>query len=54
MFNPRDEGIWYDADGVREKFGVPPGQVVDVLALMGDPVDNIKGVPASATRAPAT
>jgi DNA polymerase-1 len=45
VFNPRDEGTWYDADGVREKFGVRPDQVVDVLALMGDSVDNIKGVP---------
>ena len=45
VFNPRDEGTWYDADGVREKWGVGPEQVVDVLALMGDAVDNIKGVP---------
>jgi DNA polymerase I len=45
VFNPRDEGTWYDADGVKEKFGVPPGLVVDVLALMGDTIDNIKGVP---------
>jgi DNA polymerase-1 len=45
VFNPRDEGIWYDADGVKEKFGVAPDQVVDVLALMGDTIDNIKGVP---------
>jgi DNA polymerase-1 len=45
IFNPRDEGAWYDAPGVVEKFGVKPEQVVDVLALMGDSVDNIKGVP---------
>ena len=45
VFNPRDEGTWYDADGVKEKFGVAPEQVVDVLALMGDTIDNIKGVP---------
>ncbi|MDQ3069365.1 MAG: DNA polymerase I [Acidobacteriota bacterium] len=45
VFNPRDEGAWFDADGVVEKFGVLPGQVVDVLALMGDSIDNIKGVP---------
>src|SRR6186997_609686 len=45
VYNPRDEGTWYDADGVKEKFGVAPGQVVDVLALMGDSIDNIKGVP---------
>ena len=29
----------------KEKFGVRPDQVVDVLALMGDSIDNIKGVP---------
>src|SRR5213082_3727524 len=36
VFNPKEEGTWYDAEGVKEKFGVPPGLVVDVLALMGD------------------
>ena len=45
VFNPRDDGAWLDAAGVREKFGVRPDQVVDVLALMGDASDNVKGVP---------
>ena len=45
LYNPRDEGTWYDEAGVKEKFGVAPGQVVDVLALMGDTIDNIRGVP---------
>ena len=45
MFNPRDEGTWYDDAGVLEKFGARPDQVVDVLALMGDASDNVKGVP---------
>jgi DNA polymerase-1 len=45
VYNPRDEGAWYDAEGVVAKFGVRPDQVVDVLALMGDSIDNIKGVP---------
>ncbi len=34
-----------DEKGVVEFFGVPPAQVVDVLALMGDASDNIPGVP---------
>jgi DNA polymerase-1 len=45
VYNPKEEGTWYDVDGVKEKFGVTPSQVVDVLALMGDSIDNIKGVP---------
>ena len=45
VYNPRDEGAWFDEVGVAEKFGVPPSQVVDVLALMGDTSDNVKGVP---------
>jgi DNA polymerase-1 len=45
VYNPKEEGTWFDADGVKEKFGVAPAQVVDVLALMGDSIDNIKGVP---------
>src|SRR5262245_29842751 len=45
VFNPRDDGTWYDAAGVKEKFGVTPEQVVDTLALMGDTIDNVKGVP---------
>jgi DNA polymerase-1 len=34
----------YDAALVEEDFGVPPEQVIDVLALMGDSVDNVPGV----------
>lgn len=34
-----------DAEGVEEKFGVPPARVVDVQALAGDSVDNIPGAP---------
>src|SRR5436190_2456288 len=45
VYNPRDDGTWYDAAGVKEKLGVSPDQVVDVMALMGDTIDNINGVP---------
>jgi DNA polymerase-1 len=34
-----------DREGVREKFGLPPELIIDFLALMGDKVDNIPGVP---------
>jgi DNA polymerase-1 len=34
-----------DRQGVIEKFGVPPELIIDYLALMGDKVDNIPGVP---------
>lgn len=34
-----------DRDGVIEKFGVPPECIVDYLALIGDTVDNVPGVP---------
>ena len=34
-----------DMDGVQEKFGFPPKQLIDYLALVGDKVDNIPGVP---------
>ncbi len=33
-----------DIDGVVEKFGVPPGRIVDYLTLVGDTVDNVPGV----------
>lgn len=34
-----------DIEGVTNKFGVPPEHIIDYLALMGDKVDNIPGVP---------
>jgi DNA polymerase I len=37
--------VTYDADLVRKKWGVLPAQIPDLLAIMGDSVDNIPGVP---------
>ncbi|NOT45854.1 MAG: DNA polymerase I [Acidobacteria bacterium] len=45
IYDPRDEGAWFDAEGVKAKFGVAPGQVADALALIGDTSDNVAGVP---------
>src|SRR6188474_509818 len=45
VYDPRDDGAWFDAAAVAEKFGVGPTQVADVLALVGDTSDNVSGVP---------
>ena len=54
LFNPNDksETVW-GAEQVRVKSGVEPGQIVDWLALMGDAVDNIPGVPGVGTKTAA-
>ena len=38
-------GVEMNIDGVVEKFGVRPDQIIDYLALVGDTADNIPGVP---------
>jgi DNA polymerase I len=38
------ERVVYDEAKVRERWGVEPAQIADVLALMGDSIDNIPGV----------
>jgi len=45
VYDPREDGAWFEASGVVEKFGVQPAQVTDVLALVGDTSDNVAGVP---------
>ena len=42
MTNPP---TYMDRDGVAAKFGIGPELIIDYLALMGDKVDNIPGVP---------
>ncbi len=39
------EDILYTPEKVKEKFGIPPERIPDLLALMGDQIDNIPGVP---------
>jgi len=43
--NARGEPVWFDDAAVAAKWGVTPGQIPDLLALMGDSIDNIPGVP---------
>src|SRR5437773_924201 len=45
MLNPAKDDEWYDAEKVKTFMGVRPDQVADLLALKGDPVDNIPGAP---------
>ncbi len=42
---PTDRLVLVDRAGVRELFGVNPEQIVDLLALEGDSIDNVPGVP---------
>ena len=42
--NPKLGWRYRDVSGVLEKFGVPPSQIADYLALVGDSSDNIPGI----------
>jgi DNA polymerase-1 len=44
ILNPKDYTVM-DSQAVKDKFGVYPDRVIDVLALMGDSSDNVPGVP---------
>lgn len=39
------DGSVFDADAVRDKFGVLPGLMGDLLAIAGDASDNVPGIP---------
>ena len=49
---PRD--VRWNSDGVKQRLGVRPDQVVDFLALTGDAIDNIPGVPGIGAKTAAT
>jgi DNA polymerase-1 len=40
----KDETAVYDTEKVVERFGVSPERITDIVALMGDSIDNIPGV----------
>jgi len=45
VISPSKEGIIFDREEVEKKFGVPPERIPDFMALVGDKIDNIPGVP---------
>ncbi|WP_263374103.1 DNA polymerase I [Granulicella aggregans] len=45
ILNPTKDNLILDPAGVTNVLGVPPEQVIDVMALRGDSVDNIPGAP---------
>ncbi len=48
MLAPRrtfSDTILYDREAVNQKYGIRPGQITDLKALVGDPSDNIPGIP---------
>ncbi|MCH2184805.1 flap endonuclease, partial [Myxococcota bacterium] len=50
----RMRGREIDEDGVREKWGVSPDSIPDLLALMGDSADGIPGIPRWGAKSCAT
>jgi DNA polymerase-1 len=45
VLNPTKDNLILDREKVVEVLGVPPEQVIDVMALRGDAIDNIPGAP---------
>ena len=43
VYNTHKEGLIYDIDKVRERYGAGPDKVTDIMALTGDASDNIPG-----------
>ncbi len=44
----------YDTDAVVERFGIPPEKLPDLVALKGDPSDNLPGVPGVGDKTAST
>ncbi len=45
VLHPHKENFVYDARAVKERYGVGPEKMRDLLAMTGDQIDNIPGVP---------
>lgn len=45
LLNAHKNNLILDATGVKEKYGVPPGKIIDLLSITGDSSDNVPGLP---------
>ncbi len=45
VYNTQKEGLIYGREEVKERYGVTPDQMVELIGLAGDTSDNIPGVP---------
>lgn len=53
MWDPQKDAL-YDEQGVKDKFGIEPSQVIDFMALTGDTSDNVPGVPGIGPKTAST
>lgn len=54
VYNPHKDHVVLDHQKVVERYGVPPERMVDLMALMGDEIDNIPGVPGIGEKTAST
>lgn len=45
LLNTHKENTILDADGIKQKYGVPPEKIIDFFSIIGDSSDNIPGLP---------
>lgn len=44
VYNPQGDGLIYDEEAVKAKYGISPCQMTDLMSIMGDSSDNIPGI----------
>jgi len=54
VLNVNKDNLIMDSEKVKEKYGVMPNQMLDLLAIMGDASDNIPGIPGFGPKTAAT